>query len=66
MLGWIARAALIVAGIAASWIVAKDEPIFGVVQMTIAVLLFALVVFVFAFWPKSWTLKPKPPAKPPR
>lgn len=57
MLGWIVRAALIVAGVAASWIVAKDEPIFGVIQMTIAVLLFALVVFILAFWPANWTFK---------
>jgi len=57
MVGWAARILLIVAGTLTSWLVAKDEPIFGVVQMTIAVLLFVLLIFVLAFWPASWTVK---------
>lgn len=65
MLSWIVRAVLIVAGLVTSWLVARDEPNFGVIQMTIAVLLYALVVFVLAFWPASWTVRvnrlPKPP-----
>lgn len=57
MLSWVARALLIAAGVVTSWLVAKDEPNFGVIQMTIAVLLFVLVVFVLAFWPSRWTIK---------
>ena len=67
VLSWIARAFLIVAGFVASWLVAKDAPIFSVIQMTIAVLMFVLVVFVLAFWPASWTMRfnRHPKQKPP-
>lgn len=68
MLSWFVRGLLIVAGLVTSWFVAADEPKFSVVQMTIAVLLCVLVVFVLAFWPQHWTerfnrlLKGPPPA----
>ena len=57
MLSWIARALLIVAGFAASWFVAKDAPNFGFIQMTVALMLFGLIVLVLAFWPSNWTVK---------
>ena len=61
MLGWLVRGALILAGIITGWFVAKDAVNFTVIQMTVAVLLIALVVFAAAFWPPRWTLKRRPP-----
>lgn len=55
MFGWIVRGVLIVAGSITSWFVAKDAPNFEIVQMAVALLLIALVVFVLAFWPASWS-----------
>jgi hypothetical protein len=55
MFGWIVRGVLIVAGSVTSWFVAKDAPNFEIVQMAVALLLIALVVFVLAFWPESWS-----------
>jgi hypothetical protein len=48
---------LIVAGFVSSWFVAKDAPNFGFIQMTVAPILFVLVVFVLAFWPSTWAIK---------
>jgi len=56
---------LIVAGLLTSWLVAKDAVNFGFIQMTIAILLCTLVVFVLAFWPASWTARLKRPRKRP-
>ena len=55
MLGWVARGLLIVAGFVTSWLVAKDAPQFGVMQMAVALILVVLVVFVLAFRPERWT-----------
>lgn len=55
MLGWVVRGLLIVAGVMTSWLVTKDAPNFGAIQMTVAVLLLILMLFVLAFWPASWT-----------
>ena len=55
MVGWLARGILLVAGFITSWFIAKDEPIFGGVQMAVGLLLLALIVFVFAFWPSQWS-----------
>jgi hypothetical protein len=49
MVGLIARLVLLVAASVTSWFVAKDAVNFGAVQMTVAVLLFAIFVFVLAF-----------------
>lgn len=54
VLSWIARALLIVAGFATSWFVGRDAPNFGFIQITVALMLFGLVVFVLAFWLSSW------------
>jgi hypothetical protein len=53
--GWLARGLLIVAGFVASWVVARDAPQFGLVQMAVALLLLVFVVWVLAFWPERWT-----------
>jgi hypothetical protein len=55
MFGWVARGLLIVAGFVASFLVAKDAPQFGLVQMAVAILLLIPVVWVLAFWPERWT-----------
>lgn len=57
MVSWIARIVLLVAGMVASWLVAKDAPYFPTLQLANAVLLVALIVFVIAFWPARWTAK---------
>ena len=55
MLGWIIRGFVIVAGFVASWVVAKDAPQFGIMQMAVTLFLVVLVVAVLAFWPERWT-----------
>jgi len=55
MIAWLVRGLLIVAGFLASWIVSKDSPQFGVMQMAIMLLLFVFVVAVLALWPQRWT-----------
>ena len=57
MVSLIARALLIVAGVITGWLVGKDAVNFGPVQMTVALLLFILVVLVAAFWPARWTIR---------
>lgn len=56
MIGWLSRILLVVSGFIASLFVARDALNFGLVQMTIAVLLFTLFVAFLAFWPmlKEW------------
>jgi len=54
-MGWIVRGLLIVAGFVASWLVAKDSPQFGIMQMAVTLVLVILVVWVLAFWPERWT-----------
>lgn len=65
MFSLIVRGLLIVAGIVTSWLVAKNEPLFSVIQMTIAILLITFVLLVAAFWPASWTKRLNRAAKPP-
>jgi hypothetical protein len=55
MLGWIVGVLLIAAGVVASWLVAKDSPQFGMMQMAVALILVVLVIAVLAFWPERWT-----------
>jgi hypothetical protein len=43
---------MIVAGVVASWLIARDAPQFGVIQMMVALLLIVLIVAVIAFWPE--------------
>jgi len=51
----VVRGFVIVAGFVASWLVAKDSPQFGVMQMGVALFLVVLLVAVLAFWPERWT-----------
>jgi len=55
MLGLILRGFLIAVGVVASWLVAKDSPQYGIMQMAVALLLLVLIVCVVAFWPERWT-----------
>ncbi len=64
MFSWIARTLLIAAGLVTSWFVAKDAPNFGLIQLSVALMLFMLVLFVLAFWPAGWTIKPNRLKKP--
>lgn len=55
MISWLARLLLIVSGAIAEWFVAPDSLNFEAVQATVAMLLFALMLFALVFWPKSWS-----------
>ena len=55
MISWLVRAALVVAGAVVGVFVAKDAPVFDVIQMIVALFVIALTVFVLAFWPARWT-----------
>ncbi len=57
MISWVVRLVMIAAGIVTSWFIAKDAGNFGVVQTMVALLLIALIVAVFAFWPSHWTIR---------
>lgn len=56
MLGWVVRIIMIVAGVVTGLFVAKDAPLFGVVQTMVVLLLLALIVAALAFWPERWSL----------
>jgi hypothetical protein len=51
--GWPLRLLLIVAGYLAGFLVARDAPNFGLVQVMVALLLIVLTVYVLAFWPRG-------------
>ena len=55
MIGWIVRGLLVVSGTVTGWFVSKDALNFEIVQMAVALILIALIVFVLAFWPSSWS-----------
>ncbi len=54
MVTWIVRALLLVAGVIASWWVAKDALIFPVVEMVVAIALVMLVLGAAVFWRPRW------------
>jgi hypothetical protein len=51
MIGSIARIVLVAAGVITGWFVVRDSPNFGLIQMTVGLLLVTFVVAVAAFWP---------------
>ena len=55
MIGWIVRGLLLAAGTVTGWFVSKDALNFEIVQMAVALIMLALVVFALAFWPRGWT-----------
>lgn len=55
MIAWAVRGLLVVSGTVTGWFVAEDALNFEIVQMAVALILLALVVFALAFWPRSWT-----------
>jgi len=57
MLSWIVRIVMIVAGVVTGLFLAKDAPLFGVVQTMVMLLLIALFVAALAFWPERWTFR---------
>jgi hypothetical protein len=56
MIGWAVRGLLAVSGAVTEWFVAEDALNFEIVQMAVALIMLALVVFVLAYWPRAWTL----------
>jgi len=57
VISWIIRILMIAAGVVTGWFVAKDAPVFGVVQTMVTIVLLTLIVAVFAFWPSRWTVR---------
>ena len=57
MLSWIVRIIMILAGVGTGLFLAKDAPLFGVVQTMVKLLLLALIVAGLAFWPENWWFK---------
>lgn len=57
MIGWIVRIIMIVAGVVTGLFLAKDAPLFGVVQTMMMLLLLALMVAAVAFWPERWRFR---------
>jgi len=53
-MGWLIGLLLNVSGFLVQWFVSRDSPEFDVVQAMTAILLIALIVFAFAFWPSRW------------
>ena len=53
MLNWIIRGLLIVGGVVASWLVTRDPPQFGLMQMAAVLLLIVLVVAILGFSGRS-------------
>jgi hypothetical protein len=51
MIGWIARALLVLAGFITSLFVTRDALNFNIIQMVVAVSLFTFAVAIAAFWP---------------
>ena len=64
MFGWPVGGLLIVAGFVASWIVTKNSPQCGIMEMAVATLLLVIIVAVLAFWPERWTHILNRPHKP--
>ncbi len=59
MIGWIARILMAAAGIITAWFIAEDQPSFGLVQATVAMLLLVFLVLVFAYWPARRGRRPE-------
>lgn len=51
MVGWLVRILMILAGAITGLFVARDSLHFQAWQMVVAVVLFALMITVIAFWP---------------
>ncbi len=58
MIGLLVRCLLLAGAAVASWLIARIEPKFSVVQMVAAVLLFVVAVAVLAFWPARGPIRP--------
>lgn len=55
MISWLVRLLLVASGAVAQWFVTADSPNFGLVQWAVALMLLTLIVFVVAYWPRSWS-----------
>lgn len=51
MIQWIVAVLMVLAGLVASIFIARESLGFPIVQMTIAILIFAMIVFIMAFCP---------------
>lgn len=59
MIGWIARILMAAAGTVTAWFIAEDQPSFGLVQATVAMLLLVFLVLVLACWPARRGKRPE-------
>jgi hypothetical protein len=51
----IVRGLLLLSGTVTGWFVASDAPNFSFIQGMVSLLVIAVIVFVIAFWPASWS-----------
>jgi hypothetical protein len=56
MISWIVRGLLGVGEVMAGWFVAKVAPNFGVIQMSMTLILLTFVVAAPALWPERWSV----------
>ncbi|WP_246504922.1 hypothetical protein [Microvirga antarctica] len=55
VIGWVLRVLMIGASALTGWVMAKDAPLFGVVQILVTLGLMAMIVAVVAFWPAHFS-----------
>ena len=55
MISLFVRLMLAISAVVAEWFVAAESLHFDVVQGVVAILLFTLIVFVLALWPRHWS-----------
>jgi hypothetical protein len=56
MFSWLMGGLLMAAGALAGLLMGKESPQFPIMQMAVAMLLFAFIVAVLALWPERWSL----------
>jgi hypothetical protein len=55
VIGWLVRGLMIAAGVLTGIVLAKDAPLFGVVQVLVTLMLMALIVAIVASWPRRFS-----------
>lgn len=51
MFDWLVRIVMAVSGVVTGWFIARDSANFGVVQLTISLLLIVFCILIAVFWP---------------
>jgi uncharacterized membrane protein YhaH (DUF805 family) len=54
MINWIVGVLMAIGGAIATWMIARDNPNFELVQGAIATIVLAAIIALIAFWPRIW------------